>query len=132
MKNGMKWLVSAGMASLLLGCEEQAGTVEEPPPKNAEETSAPENKEESKVIYLDVRTAEEYNEGFIEGAVNIPHTEVAERIGEVTEDKSAEIAIYCARGGRAAMALEALEELGYTNLRNEGGYEELKEKLDAE
>ena len=77
----MKWFISIGLTAFLVGCYVRV--------------------EEEKVYYLDVRSEAEFNEGHIEGAVNIPHTEVGERIGEMTEDKSAEIILYCRSGGRA-------------------------------
>jgi phage shock protein E len=83
-------------------------------------------------LWLDVRTAEEYAAGHISGAVNIPHTEVAARIGELKLDKTRPIAIYCKSGRRAAIALEALQQLGYSDLSNLGGYEDIKQQLNDE
>lgn len=80
-------------------------------------------------LWLDVRTAEEFADGHISGAVNIPHTEVVERIGELKLDKATPIAIYCRSGRRAAIALEALKQLGYSDLSNLGGYEDIKQQL---
>ena len=76
--------------------------------------------------WIDVRSSEEYASGHLEEASNIPHTEIAEKIASITSDKNAAIHVYCARGGRAGKAKAALEELGYTNVTNEGGYEEIK------
>ena len=81
-------------------------------------------------VWLDVRSAEEYAQGHIDGAINIPHTEIARRIGELNLDKATPIAIYCKSGRRAGIALEALKELGYSDLSNEGGYEQVKQKLN--
>jgi phage shock protein E len=77
--------------------------------------------------WIDVRTPEEYAAGHLQGAVNIPFNEIAERIDEVTTDKNAEIHVYCASGGRSGIAREDLLELGYKNVINDGGYEDLKE-----
>lgn len=81
------------------------------------------------VYWIDVRTAAEYNTGHLEGAVNIPHGEIANEIGGLTQDKNAEIYVYCRSGGRAGKALNALEELGYTQVVNEGGYNDVVEKM---
>ena len=44
---------------------------------------------------LDVRTVKEFNAGHIEGAVCIPHDQVADRLDELPSDKSQEIIFYC-------------------------------------
>lgn len=81
--------------------------------------------------WIDVRTGVEHSMGYLEGSVNIPHGDIAERIAEVTQDKNAEIHVYCRSGGRAGKALKALENLGYTNVTNEGGYSALKMEREA-
>jgi phage shock protein E len=81
-------------------------------------------------ILLDVRGAEEYNVAHIEGAINIPHTKVAEKIGAVVANKSAPIFIYCRSGKRANIARESLSKLGYTNIINLGGFNDAKKSLD--
>ena len=79
-------------------------------------------------VWLDVRSAEEYAQGHLPGAVNIPHTEIAQRITELKVDKNTEILLYCGSGRRAGIALEALQQQGYTNLSNKGGYEAIKQQ----
>ena len=88
--------------------------------------------EETKLFVIDVRTQEEWDAGHIEQAVHIPHTEIADRIGEVTEQKDAQILVYCARGGRAGTAKKALEDLGYTSVENGGGLDDVKERFGSE
>lgn len=83
-------------------------------------------------VWLDVRTAEEFAAGHVEGAVNIPHTEVAARIGELQLPKDTDIALYCGSGRRAGIAIETLQQLGYTQLTNHGGYEALKTQANNE
>tara|TARA_R110001583_G_scaffold59479_3_gene176897 strand:+ start:3883 stop:4215 length:333 start_codon:yes stop_codon:yes gene_type:complete len=80
------------------------------------------------VYWIDVRTDAEHSAGHLEGSVNIPHGDVAKEIAAVTEDKNAEIHLYCRSGGRAGKALRTLENLGYTNVVNEGGYSKLLEE----
>lgn len=82
-------------------------------------------------VWLDVRSAEEFASGHLPGAVNIPHTEVAQRINELKLDKDTNIALYCGSGRRAAIAIETLQQQGYTNLTNHGGYDTLKQKYVA-
>ncbi len=78
--------------------------------------------------WIDVRTPEEYAEGHVAGAKNIPHDTIAERIAEVTTDKNATIHVYCKSGRRAEKARETLLELGYKNVTNHGGYEDVKDR----
>jgi phage shock protein E len=71
-------------------------------------------------IYLvDVRTAGEYNSGAIPSAINIPFDVIAENLP--TEDRSAQIILYCRSGSRASVAAETLKQLGFTNVINFGG-----------
>jgi rhodanese-related sulfurtransferase len=69
-------------------------------------------------LVLDVRSRVEYERGHIPGALNIPHDELSKRLGELPEDKSAEIVVHCQSGRRARAAETELSEAGYTNLRD--------------
>lgn len=82
-------------------------------------------------IWIDVRSSEEFQSGHLPGAVNIPHTEIAERIGEVSKDKNDTIHLYCRSGRRSGQALETLQKAGYKQVSNEGGYEDLVKKTKA-
>lgn len=71
---------------------------------------------------LDVRSAEEWTaNGYIEGAVNVPVTEVPANLAQLPTDKAAPIVVMCASGHRGALAQMYLQFLGYTNIRNLGG-----------
>jgi phage shock protein E len=72
-------------------------------------------------FWIDVRSAEEYAAEHVSPAVNIPHTAIAARIAEVTTDKDALIYLYCRSGRRSGLAMDALEQAGYTNVVNLGG-----------
>jgi len=82
----------------------------------------------AETIWIDVRSSEEYSQGHLPGAINIIHTEISDKIGTVTQDKNAEIKLYCRSGRRSGLAEAALKELGYTKVQNMGGYEELLAK----
>lgn len=78
-------------------------------------------------LLLDVRTPEEYAEGYIEGAVLIPYTEIEKRYEELGY-KDSEIVVYCKMGYRSAIAGRALAKLGFGNVKNLlGGIEVWKE-----
>ena len=77
--------------------------------------------EESGYIILDVRTAEEYSEKHIPGAINIPNETIgADDIPELP-DKDQLILIYCRSGNRSKQAADKLVKLGYTNIMEFGG-----------
>lgn len=80
----------------------------------------------SQGIWIDVRSAEEYQAGHLVGAVNIPYTEMAEKISSITTDKNAEIHLYCRSGRRSEVALQTLKQMGYTKIVNHGAYDDLK------
>ena len=79
-------------------------------------------------LWIDVRTLDEFNAGHIAGAAHIPYEDIAQRISEVTTDKSAVIHLYCRSGNRSGIAQHTLSALGFQNAVNEGGYEALLQK----
>jgi len=78
--------------------------------------------------WIDVRSADEYQGGHVEGAVNIPHTEIAERISEVTENRDAQLYLYCRSGRRSGIARDVLIEMGFTGVENVGGFDDAQKK----
>ena len=93
---------------------------------NHEVKSLPEN-----AVLLDVRSVEEFNAGHISGAINIPHTEIAEKISGIVPEKSTPLYLYCRSGRRVGIAMEALKACGYANMYNLGGMEEAAQKLQS-
>ena len=73
-------------------------------------------------VTLDVRSSGEFNDGHIPGALNVAHTELAERLPTLGLSLDEEIVVYCAVGGRAATAEAILHEAGYTNVRDLNGH----------
>lgn len=76
-------------------------------------------------VWIDVRTAEEYQQGHLSESVNIPHQNIASEIARVAPNKDQPIHLYCRSGSRANIALQELKKLGYTNVQNHGGYDDL-------
>ena len=62
-------------------------------------------------LILDVRKASEYQEGHINGAMNIAHTRLLPRLDEVPEKKK--IYVHCQAGGRSAVAAALLQREGH-------------------
>ena len=72
------------------------------------------------VFVLDVRTPGEYYSGAIPGAINIP-VDLISADTFPTDNKDAQIVVYCLSGGRSAQAKRILGRLGYTDVTNFGG-----------
>lgn len=66
-------------------------------------------------MVLDVREADEVEQGVIPGAIHIPRGFLEMRAEEQLRDKRQPVLVYCAGGVRSAFAAKALQELGYTN-----------------
>lgn len=82
-----------------------------------------------KAVILDVRTADEYASGHLQGARNIPHDRIAGEIAAAVPDKGTQVVLYCRSGMRASTALNTLRGLGYENVSNFGGLEDAQERL---
>lgn len=80
---------------------------------------------EAGAFVLDVREPGEYDQGHLDGAVNIPRGLLEFRITE-SEDltgRDAPIVLYCRTGGRGALAAQTLQDMGYSNVVSiAGGY----------
>ena len=71
----------------------------------------------AELVLVDVRTADEYAEGFIPGAFNLPLQELTSHL-DLLPDLDAPIVVYCGSGHRSALAMTMLTMLGYTNVRS--------------
>lgn len=73
------------------------------------------------VVILDVRTREEYIQGYIENALLIPVYELESNSGwwrKLPTDKTVPIVVYCTVGVRSSKARKILKEHGYVNTYN--------------
>lgn len=80
-------------------------------------------------VVIDVRSKSEFEGGHVEGALHIPVGRIANEIEAAVPDKSKPIKLYCLVGGRAEQAKVFIEEKGYTNVKNLGGYEDALKAL---
>ncbi|MFK5880390.1 MAG: rhodanese-like domain-containing protein [Flavobacteriaceae bacterium] len=69
---------------------------------------------------IDIRTPEEYNEGYIKNAVNINFfdDDFMEQMSKLNKDEP--LYIYCRSGGRSGRASDKLEEAGFTKVYDLG------------
>ena len=78
---------------------------------------------------IDVRTAEEFAEGAINGAKNIVLENGDLEKALPTLDKDAAYSVYCRSGRRSAVAVEMMKQAGFTNVTDLGGIEEAAQAL---
>ena len=81
-------------------------------------------------VIVDVRTPDEYKEGHIPNAINIPNETINETIYNKLKDKNQLILIYCRSGSRSRQAAYKMQKLGYTNLVDFGGIINWKGKIE--
>jgi len=72
---------------------------------------------------VDVREADEVEQGAVPGAVHIPRGFLETRIEEAVRDKDRPVVLYCAGGVRSAFAAKTLQDLGYADVVSlDGGF----------
>ena len=83
-------------------------------------------------LIIDVRTDNEWNNGYIENAKHIPISELKKRLNEIRAFKDQPVFTYCAAGKRAERAKNLLIENGFTNVTNLGGIQDASKELDKD
>lgn len=69
---------------------------------------------------VDVRTPQEYKQGYIPGAISLPLDKLQYRAEQALPDKEAAVILYCLSGARSTQAAQLLVQMGYKNVRNLG------------
>ncbi|MDX6594328.1 MAG: sulfur-carrier protein adenylyltransferase/sulfurtransferase [Gaiellales bacterium] len=83
---------------------------------------------EPRPVLIDVRERDEYEQGFIPGAVHIPRGHLESRIDNAVAERDRPVILYCASGNRSVYAAKTLGELGFTNVESmSGGFSEWKQ-----
>jgi len=72
-------------------------------------------------LVVDVREAEEVEQGAIPGALHLPRGFLESRIEAVAPDRERPVLLYCAGGARSAFAAKALQDLGYADVASLAG-----------
>ncbi len=74
-------------------------------------------------LLIDVREPDEYHEGHIPGAINIPRGILEFKLTNdpALEDRGLNLVIYCKNSGRAALSAKAMKELGYVHVQSIAG-----------
>ncbi len=87
--------------------------------------------EQSGYIILDVRTPEEYTQGHIPNAINVPNETISTADISQLPKKDQLIFVYCRSGRRSKEVAQKLVNLGYTNIIEMGGIIDWKGELEV-
>ncbi len=74
-----------------------------------------------KIVILDVRDKDEFETGYIPGAINLSRGMLEFKINTVIPDRNAKIVVYCGVDLRGPLATRTLNEMGYRNAVNING-----------
>ncbi len=77
-----------------------------------------EEKQKNGAVIIDVRSSQEYDEGHINNAINIPYYEIKKNVNNVLKNKNQEIVLYCQTVFRSKQAYKKLIKLEYKNVYN--------------
>lgn len=86
-------------------------------------------KERPNLMLLDVREASEYEQGHLEEAMLVPRGileaasdfKYAKRVQKLVDAREQPIVLYCATGGRSAMAAATLKRMGFNEVYSLAG-----------
>lgn len=79
------------------------------------------------VQIIDVRSKGEFDQGHINGSVNIPLPSLSNQLNKIKRDRP--VITCCASGMRSASAKSVLQSNGYSEVYNGGGWSSLNQKL---
>jgi rhodanese-related sulfurtransferase len=72
-------------------------------------------------VVVDVRDAKEFAKGHIVDALNVPHSKVADHLGELEKHKSQPIILVCKMGQHSSAVGKVLAEKGFEKVYRLGG-----------
>ena len=72
-------------------------------------------------VVIDVRPAAEYRQGHIVDAINIPHDQVANRLGDLEKYKGRPLIVVCKMGQHASGAAKAMRAAGNDDVHRLSG-----------
>lgn len=87
--------------------------------------------EADNALILDVREPQEAGEKKLNNSINIPRGMLEMKVPQTCQDPDMLILTHCAGGGRASMAADRLQEMGYTNVHViDAKFDDIKEAFD--
>ena len=116
MKTGVMHLFKLAVVALLLsGCSSSGYT------HISQEKAMQIMREETGYLIVDVRRPNEFAEGHIAGAINVPNETIESETPELLPDKEQVLLVYCRTGRRSREAAGKLAGMGYTAVYDIGG-----------
>lgn len=120
------WIV---LAVALAACSapqagaQQHATSAQASPAQTQARMAPKTRADSlaQVVFVDVRTPQEFAAGHVKGAINIPYDQMQTRWKELAQYRDKPMVVYCRTGHRAGIALSVLEQHDFPKAINGGG-----------
>lgn len=80
------------------------------------------------VLIIDIRTVADFKKGHIKGAKNMPLSDFAKGVDELSDDKDKPVLIYCNSGNTVTRAIKLLKNAGFEQVNNlDGGIAAWKE-----
>jgi rhodanese-related sulfurtransferase len=73
------------------------------------------------VVLVDIRDEKDWEQGHIPGAVHCPRGVLEQKLPRALPDPDTPIVLYCGGGGRSALATDALQKMGYTDVASMAG-----------
>ncbi|HTO00717.1 MAG TPA: molybdopterin-synthase adenylyltransferase MoeB [Microthrixaceae bacterium] len=93
------------------------------------DTASAEEQRRAGALLLDVREADEFEQGAVPDSIFIPRGHLESQVEGRLLDKSAPVIVMCAGGTRSAFAAKTLGELGYTDVVSmAGGFNKWKDE----
>ena len=71
-----------------------------------------------KIVILDVRDRDEFETGYIPGAINLSRGMLEFKVNMMIPDRNAKVVVYCGVDLRGPLATRTLNEMGYKNAEN--------------
>ena len=116
MKTGVMHLFKLAVVAVLLsGCSSAGYT------HLSQEQAMQIMREETGYLIVDVRRPDEFAEGHIAGAINVPNETIESETPELLPDKEQVLLVYCRTGRRSREAAGKLAGMGYTAVYDIGG-----------
>ncbi len=122
-----KWFgIFIGILILAIILVNSTSSVSKPRIINADKDDITALLKKKETIVIDVRSADEYKTGHIEGAINIPYDQIESR---ANYNKKSDIIVYCQNGARSHVAAMLLQNMGFKRVYDMGGISEYDGKL---
>lgn len=77
--------------------------------------------EQENSLLVDVRSSAEFAAGHVAGAINLPLDQLADSATDALPDLHQPLLVYCLSGMRSGVAVQWLQQMGYTQAVNGGG-----------